>query len=171
MIGWQGDKEDLLSYYKQFVGLVEVVENVFGVIQPVGLATRNVDYGSKPDEVMKAEREKLLAAMFLDGANKKKFGIMLNNLQTDHALGSKKYPDNLESALQVLTLHWEQRGKSKGLKKNLGEEESPSLSFAETHSKGLKCWKCGKKGHKKMDCPETDGVQEETNNLTYRWTI
>ena len=92
----------------------------------------------------------MLAFMFMDGTDKKLFGFLLKKLADDFALGDGKYPENAEEALQVLTLHME-RPKLKGKK----DDEPIHLSFAQ--GRKSKCWKCGKEGHLKRDCP---GLQE-----------
>ena len=64
---------------------------------------------------IKTERDKFLAALFMDGWDKKRFGAVVRDLENDHALGNANYPGNLEAALQVLLLHSERKsGKPKG---------------------------------------------------------
>ena len=54
-----------------------------------------------------AERNKMLAYMFLDGADKTMFGYLVKNMGNDYALGNDTYPEDVESALQVLLLYQE----------------------------------------------------------------
>jgi hypothetical protein len=62
----------------------------------------------------------------------------------------------VEDALQVLLLQAERATKSK--KQN--DNEAPSLSFAQAG--GPKCWKCGKRGHVKKNCPDRQDEETKT---------
>ena len=63
-----------------------------------------------------------------------------------------KYPESIEDALQVLTLYEETSVK----KKQRGNDPQLKLSFAQNR----KCFKCGKEGHIKKDCPELKSKKE-----------
>ena len=124
----QNDGEYLIECYKRFVGLIEAVELSYGDIQPSG---------SNPDK----ERSKFIAFMFMDGADKKQYGYLLKNLETDYSLGKKDvYPDGIESALQVLILFSEKKLRKKVAK-----------NFANVKDNG--CWECGAEDHQRKDCP------------------
>lgn len=164
----QYESEELLDYYKRFVNMVEVYEEVCADIAPVKVAEKNPKYKKNAEGTMSIERDRLLAAMFLDGTDKKQYGYLLKQLQNDYSLGSDQYPDDAETALRVLTLYEEQSGKKK--KKEYKKEDE--LSFAQSE---LKCWECGEVGHRKIDCPDKDKkkilIREkgETSNIQVGW--
>lgn len=131
----QRDDEHVVDYYHRFDGLVEVVERSFGLI------------GAGKDVNDEVDRDNFLAAVFLNGASRKRFGALLNNLRMDHSLGTAKYPKNAEKAMQVLLAHEENRPR----KKNGSGEDGLTLSFAQGERL---CWRCNKPGHRKVDCKE-----------------
>ena len=151
---FQKDNEELIDYYHRFVALVERVELEYGNIDPEGVAKKNPMYGAgKVDEAMHQAKQSVLACLFMDGANKKRFGAMMIKLSTDYTLDDgTKYPESVEDALQVLTLYEDSRGrKLKG--KSEKDDVKPNLTF-------LHCWLCKKEGHKKADCPENNKDEE-----------
>ena len=159
---WQQDGEDLVDYYKRFVSLVEIVERSYGIVAPEEIAKNNSKYNKDKQSALDIERDRMLAFMFMDGADKRLFGFLLKKLADDFALGDGKYPENAEEALQVLTLHME-RPKSKGKK----DDEPIHLSFAQ--GRKSKCWKCGKEGHLKKDCPELQEAAETSAAQVIDW--
>ena len=101
----QQEDEDLIDCYRRFVGLIEMVELSYGDLKP------------KDDDTL--ERRKFILMMFMEGVDKKQYGHLLKNLETDYSLGSKDvYPEGIEDALQILTLFSE-----KALKKKEKEPE------------------------------------------------
>ena len=77
----------------------------------------------------------------MDGADKKQYGHLLKNLETNYSLGKKDvYPDGIESALQVLILFSEKKLRKKVAK-----------NFANVKDNG--CWECGSEDHQRKDCP------------------
>lgn len=165
----QYDNEELIDWYKRFISVVEVYEEVCDIIAPVKVAEKNPKYkGSAKEGIMSIERDRMLATMFLDGSDRKRYGFLLRQLQNDYSLGSNQYPDDAETALRVLTLYEEQSGKKKKRVRKGDDEELP-VSFAQT---GLKCFKCGKIGHVKKNCPDKDDQNEEeqkTSNAQVGW--
>ena len=90
-------------------------------------------YKRDAEGVTMAERNKMLAYMFLDGADKTMFGYLVKNMGNDYALGNDTYPEDVESALQVLLLYQEgvyrKSTKKKNIERNNGE--MVELSFAQ----------------------------------------
>ena len=101
----------------------------------------------KPNDNDDREWSKFIAIMFMDGVDKKLYGSLMKDLETDYSLGKKDvYPDEIESALQVLIMFSEKKLKRKVKKANI-----PETNFVQTYGK---CWECGQEGHLKKDCPE-----------------
>jgi len=164
----QGENESLLDYYTRFVSLVEMVERSYGPVTPEEIAKKDVKYKKDKETIMARERDRMLAFMFMDGADKQVHGFLLKKLQEDFSLGDDKYPEDIQKALQVLQLC---ANKDKRQKKKSSEQESPSLSF--TQQRGPKCWKCGKCGHVKKDCPErndSNSAQQGQAHHQQGWT-
>ena len=62
-------------------------------IAPVAVAKKNMTvYGRDPDGTPKAEKNWMLAHLFMDGADKKMSGCLLKNMSKDHGLGTEKCP-------------------------------------------------------------------------------
>ena len=124
----QYEDEDLIDYYRRFVGLIEMVELSYGNIKP------------KDDDSL--ERRKFVSMMFMKGVDKKQCGYLLKNLETDYSLGSKEvYPEGIEDPLQVLIMFSE-----KALKK----KKKKQITMAQARA----CWECGSTEHQKKDCPK-----------------
>eukprot|EP00977_Amphora_coffeiformis_P004232 scaffold889_cov104-Amphora_coffeaeformis.AAC.1 len=160
----QYDNEDVVDYYKRFSSTLEMVDRAYGEIAPMVLAQRDQAYKNDAEGVSRAERNKMLAYMFMDGANKKLFGYFMKNMHDDYALGNDNYPTDVETALQVLLLYQEGTQK-KTSKKETWVDEQVELAFAQMtkndkRKRGL-CFKCGKKGHKEADCPENQQQQQQ----------
>ena len=147
----QQDNEDLVDYYKRFVSLVEIVDRSYGTITPVEVAKKDATEHSKdPVAATQKAQDCMLAFMFMDGADKRIYRFLLNNISNDHTLGTEKYLDNVEEALQVLLLYGENFKKKKDT--NQKHEQRIELSAAQLGK--MVCWKCGEKGHKKQGCPK-----------------
>jgi len=152
----QHEKESLLDYYTRFKGLVEIVERTYGSIAPAEIAKKDNNYKNETDKVLARERERMLACMFMDGADKKVYGLLLKKLQDDYSLGDEKYPEDMQEALQVLQLYTGKQNK----KKQKESEERVGMSYGQVENR--KCYKCGKQGHLKKDCPERNSAQESS---------
>jgi len=103
----QHEKEDLVDHYKRFQSLMEMVERAYGELAPAVLAEKDQAYKRDAEGMTTAEQNKMLACMFLDGADKTMFGYLMKNMGNDYALGNDTYPEDVESALQVLLLYQE----------------------------------------------------------------
>ena len=90
-------------------------------------------HGKDPDGILLAEKNWMLACLFMDGANKKINGCLLKNVSDNHALGTKKHPKNVETALQIMMLFQEGAQKKIDTKKRQKKEleEFLGLSFAQ----------------------------------------
>jgi len=77
-------------------------------------------------------------------------------------LGNGHYPETIEDALQVLSLHSDQKRSIKHDRNDSNDEAKVTLAQADGKKKTT-CWNCGKKGHVKKDCPE---LQQQTGNAS-----
>ena len=159
---YQHDSEDLLDYYNRFVALVEHVESEYGKIVPEEVAKKDPKYKDKKTDAREKARDAVLACVFMDRANKKRFGHMMKKLEQDYALdGDTKYPESVEDALRVLTMY-EESNLKRG-KQSSGEDVSPKLSFAQRRK--VECYECGEEGHIKRNCPKLKSNKSGSANV------
>lgn len=149
----QGEDEELVDFYKRFMSIVEMTETTYGKIEPVKVAEQDTKYAKSKTKVMEQERNKMLAFLFMDGANRQQYGFLLRDLGKDHALGTNQYPETVEDALQVLSLYGQRR---KPRKSSEDKMDKVDLSHAQMdkRKRKMKCWNCGEIGHGVKDCPK-----------------
>ena len=117
---------------------------------------------TKIKESRRTLMEPFMAYMYLDNADKSKYGTLTSGLDTQHSLGNDQFPKTLIDAQNVLDNHtWDASYKKKkqqqqDTRKNNQDSKkeetssSPGLSFAQLRNE---CYCCGK-SHKLPDCPE-----------------
>jgi hypothetical protein len=116
---------------------------------------------------------RFVAYVYLDNADKAKYGSVLKQLAAQFSLGQNQYPESVTKASQVLSNHpHDNAGQKKksngqsnsqsndGSRKNDDEDqvESPSLTFAQLEGK---CYVCGKDGHQSRACRSKDKIPKE----------
>jgi hypothetical protein len=90
----------------------------------------------------KAAKERVLSCMFLNRADKTKYGEMVTDLHNDYVKGNDSYPSTLKDSCALLT-NWHPKFESKPVVAQYG------TSFAQEVAKtsgGVTCWGCGKEG-------------------------
>ena len=87
------------------MSLVDAVECNHATIQPTEIAEKNSLHKTKPDEALKAKREKTIAALLVEGANNG-FKPMMRDLANDFALGASMCPSTIEEATEVKPCSW-----------------------------------------------------------------
>ena len=119
-----------------------MVERAYGDIAPEKIVGKKMS--------VKEERNRMLAFMFMRGANRIWYGGVLKGIVSQYALGVPEFPQTVEEALEALTLIDESR-----VPRRVEKDDERKVTLVQhAKSQRIKCWKCGKTGHKKQDCPE-----------------
>jgi Reverse transcriptase (RNA-dependent DNA polymerase) len=171
----QKENESLQDYTKRFKTARDVMKSHIGgpiiltrfVENMPGYDSSNLDQTASMQE--KAQSQ-FLAYMYLDNADKAKYGTLLTGLHTQTSLKNDQYPKTITEANNVLSNHrFDNAGKQhhhkpnqnneKGTNNNHNnKEEVPEMSFAMLEGK---CYCCGKGGHKSPSCRLKDKIPKE----------
>lgn len=159
----QQEGEDLVDYYRRFNNLADILELTFGDLNPVKIAEKDTDYALNQPKVLAEERKKLLAFMFMNGADKKVFGYLMKSLKSDYSLNNDQYPETVEDALQVLAMNLPRSKVADGKKTgNMGTE----TSFNQVAGTNRKCWYCQEEGHVKKQCEKWKKDKDKKSGST-----
>jgi hypothetical protein len=116
--------------------------------------------------------ECFLAYLYLENADRAKYGSLLMGLNTQQSLGNDQYPKTVTEANNVLSNHWldftpkmkkkitDTKSKKEKIKKEKDEsrDQEISLSFAQMEGR---CYCYGKPGHKSPQCRFKNKPREE----------
>jgi hypothetical protein len=137
----QGPSESVANYYRRTNANIEVMESQWDLFHPT--------MGLTGDDNKKKARDKLLAMIFLAGADKKRYGRLIEDLNNSYLAKKDNYPESMESTLTLLT-HYQDGSSGKTVDGNDGQQ---ATSFAQKKLMKIKCYLCKKMGHYKKDCP------------------
>ena len=152
----QQEDKDVVDHYRRHINMVESVEMNYGEMAPVKVAEKDTRHLKNKAKVVEDEKEKFLAFMFLNGANKKTFGCLLKNLKNGFTLGNNEHPSTMEDALQALAMNLP--------REKLGSKSDTQIkktSFNQVAGSQQKCWHCKGEDHIKKDCPKRKKDLEE----------
>jgi hypothetical protein len=161
----QREGENLQEYTRQFKTSKEILESHIGaaLILQKFVETRPT-YDSTNHAIIRTlvqqASEQFMAFIYLENSDRKKYGSVLKNLNSQKSLGNDQYPKTLIDLNNVLGSHQfnenhrntgqSQKDKESSLKEPNQENDTiPPLSFAWI---GGKCYCCGKPGHKSPTC-------------------
>ncbi|KAI2510062.1 Reverse transcriptase (RNA-dependent DNA polymerase) [Fragilaria crotonensis] len=174
----QKEGESLQDFTKRFRVARDVLKShVGGPIILTKIVEAMEGYAEADDD----KREKIheqafnqfLAFLYLDNADKAKYGSILTGLNTQQSLGNDQYPKSITESNNVLSNHKfdTMPNKSSGKKNNSTDgnkgkdkkdddkdEDEVNLSFAQLEGK---CYCCGKAGHKSPSCRDKGKPKEE----------
>jgi len=154
----QGTSESVTNYHKRFLASTQVIEAMWGMFVPTRLVAGDTD------DDKKNARDKLLAMFFLAGADKKRFGKLVEDLNNAYLSGKDNYPESIESTLTLLT-HYQDH-KSGG--QNAGENDNQLTANFAQGNRRVRCFECNQFGHFRRDCPrrrqQVQAQQEEVDD-------
>jgi hypothetical protein len=113
--------------------------------------------------------KQFMAFIYLENSDRKKYGSVLNNLNSQKSLGNDQYPKTLIESNNVLGSHQfdenhrntgqSQKDKESSPKEPNQENDAiPPLYFAQMEGK---CYCCGKPGHKSPTCRHKSKPRDE----------
>jgi hypothetical protein len=103
------------SYYESFMNTVEVIEHCGGDIgtdrslvdEMLGGRERSIASATMMIDAEKLAKEKYLACAFVMGADKTRYGRLMEDLENSFTQGSDKYPKTMGEAYNLL-VNWKQ---------------------------------------------------------------
>jgi hypothetical protein len=93
----QGQKESTAKYHERFRIAGEVLVGHWGEFYPPALVKNGL--------TRQETQDRFLARIFLMGADKSRFGQLIEDLSNDYASGIDRYPKTLESTLKLLSTY------------------------------------------------------------------
>jgi hypothetical protein len=157
----QGTKEGVAKYYKRFKISADVLGGHWGDFHPPKLVKNGVTEEQAQD--------RLLARIFLMGADKGRFGSLLEEYNNSYVAGIDNYPKSLEATLTLLSNYQDSKsGLGKGLD---GRDYGLGANFAQKGKKDLskiQCHSCKEYGHYANNCPNQKKslAQADSDNTT-----
>jgi hypothetical protein len=117
----QGPKEHTAKYYKRFTVAADVLTGHWGEFYPPKLV--------KDELTKELAQDRFLARILLMGADKGRFGTLLDELNNNYIAGNNRYPKTLEETIRLLTKY---QGPQKNPGKNSEDsDETKANSFAQ----------------------------------------
>jgi len=105
--------------------------------------TKGIDMDkASGDEMKKAKktvRDKFLAALMLNGANRDKYGELKRGMAENYVPGTSEYPESTEAVLRILNAHVPPVGWNRCIKQEAGNPSNEGAMFAQ--SSGDDAWK------------------------------
>jgi hypothetical protein len=135
----QGPREPVTNYHRKFVSTAEVIEEKWDKFYPEKLSV------SASDADANIARDKHLSMIFLAGADKARFGTLIEDLNNSSLAGNDQYPVPLDGTLTLLS-HYQGHQGSEHMDndKNVSRE----TSFAQRKTRQaqqlacIHCWNC-----------------------------
>jgi len=121
---------------------------------------------AQKSEVLTVAREKYLAMLMLDGANKERFKKMKEDMDLDYAKGQDTYPTTRNAVLRLLNSKNNTVTKKPFVPRHESSGED-NLVFVQASDR-RKCFRFGKGGHIAWDCIEEKPAEEQMHTMVTR---
>jgi hypothetical protein len=155
----QGPRESIEHYLLRFNAIAEVLGEIFGPLFPEKMVSQK----SNRDETSMGYK----TMVFLCGADRNRYGKLLDEYSNAYLTGRDLYPDKLDEAVTLLSNYRDGQVKKPGRVVD-GEDdvryENPSFAQKSAlKKKGVKivCYKCGQEGHTSPQCPTNDQASDD----------
>ncbi|MGL4351112.1 MAG: hypothetical protein ACRCT2_11200, partial [Plesiomonas shigelloides] len=179
----QGPHQTLLAYYDTFKNARQVLSTIGSKVGPdlrtVELITEEFKIAGKTNSTRKVEEEALeleSTLKFLGGADRTRYGEILDDLANDKAKGQENYPRTVSDAYTLLNTWSKTRSQSRRDTSGgmayyaAGDEESEGQEGTANATKGKKqaqdkskwfCKICGKQGHAPWQTDICQGAEDD----------
>ena len=119
-------------------------------------------------------KQAYLACAFLLGADRNRYGKLIEDLENDFIQGQDRYPKTVNTAYNLL-IHWKQNPQN--LIRTLGTTEAGGIAFTNVgdvdgtalanvegkkDKSGITCFNCNEKGHYSNECDKPDQRDNKT---------
>ena len=174
----QQNEEALADYLHQFKENVDVLEHYGGAVGVDKGSQELIEKYLEPGATVSSEtkkkmsRDRALAIQFLKGADRKRYGNLLIELENQFSRGTDQYPPDLTAAYGMLVSY---RGTRQSAPTS-SPSPSPGFQFAQTADpvpgldgvlhEAITCFHCRGPGHYASQCPHRQDETEGNAGVT-----
>ena len=154
----QREEESLLDYTARFKSARDVMISHLGgpiILSKILEEEDNTYMPGNTDSEEKAFK-RWLAYLYINNCDRSKYGSLVTKLQEDYSLKKDEYPETLLDAVDVLSnkkfdkQYYDNKRKTRERSRGQEQDKTPELSFMQKND--IKCYCCGKTGHKSPQC-------------------